>query len=117
MFKAWRQFKAQEVMTLIDPKMQHSSTDLEAIRRVISVALASIHYKATSRPKMHEVVPMLLGSMPISNLDGHFQSGEDLGDIAATSNTTSLLWEDENFHIDESCLLSNTCNIEMDEIA
>ena len=106
---------------LIDPKMQHSSTDLDAIRRVISVALASVQYKAANRPKMHDVVPMLLGSMPTSNFDGYVQSGEELGDIASnsatTSNTTSSLWEDENFHIDENCLLSNACNIEMDEIA
>jgi hypothetical protein len=102
-FKAWRQFEAQEVMTLIDPKMQHSSTDLEAIRRVISVALASVHYKAASRPKMHDVVPMLLGSIPVSNLDGHFLSEEVLRDIASnsatTSNTTSSHCEDENFRV------------------
>jgi serine/threonine protein kinase len=118
---ARRQFKAQEIMTLIDSKMQHSSTDLEAIRRVIGVALASVQYKAANRPKMHDVVPMLLGSMPLRNFDGLFKSEEGLGDIASnfttTSNTTSSLGDNENFCMDESCLLSNACNIEMDEIA
>jgi hypothetical protein len=107
-------------MMLIDSKMQHSPTDLETIRRVISVAFASVQYKAANRPKMHDIVPMLLGSIPLRNFDGLFKSEEGVEDIASkfttTSNTTSSLEENENLRIDESCLLSNACNIEINEI-
>jgi len=54
-----KQYEANTSMTLIDQKMEHSPTDLEAILRVIVVALACVDYKATRRPKMHDVVTML----------------------------------------------------------
>lgn len=55
------------MVQFIDSKMQHSSIDLEAITHVINVAVACVHYTARRRPKMHNVVPMLLEKKIISD--------------------------------------------------
>lgn len=73
---AWKQFEIQELTTIIDIKMKYSSTDLEDIMRVLNVAIACVHYKAGNRPKMHNVVQMLLGNMHISDLTTTFENGD-----------------------------------------
>jgi hypothetical protein len=97
--------------------MKHSSSNLEAITRVISVALACVQYKTTKRPKMHDVVPMLLGNMPISDSYESIEHGEAFGGVASSSSVTRSAWKNKNLCVDECSLLSNTCEIEMSAIS
>ncbi|KAG0614731.1 hypothetical protein M758_6G199800 [Ceratodon purpureus] len=115
---AWKLFEAQVTTTLIDSRMKHSSSDLEAITRVITVALACVQYKAAKRPKMHDVVPMILGNMPIVDLYKTFENGGVHGGVASSSSitrsdTSSSLWENDHPRIDEYSLLSDIHEIEL----
>jgi len=107
-------------MMLIDPKMEHSPSALDAIMRVIVVALACVHYKASRRPKMHDVLSMLFGNMPITEFQRDFEYGEEIAEVCAEfpliMGSTSSLWCNENLHVDECCLLSNSGDIEMNSI-
>ncbi|KAG0605765.1 hypothetical protein M758_9G086300 [Ceratodon purpureus] len=114
----WKLFEARVLITLIDSKMKHSPSDLEAITRITSVALACVQYKAAKRPKMHDVIPMLLGNMPIGNLHITAEDGEVLGGVASSSSTTRSdttpsLWENDQLRIDECSLLSDIHEIEL----
>ncbi|KAG0571064.1 hypothetical protein KC19_6G208400 [Ceratodon purpureus] len=115
---AWKLFEGGVLITLIDSKMKHSPSDLEAIARAISVALACVQYKTAKRPKMHDVIPMLLGNMPIGDLHVAAEGGEVLGGVASSSSTTrsdttSSLWENDQRRIDECSLLSDIHEIEL----
>ncbi|KAG0606155.1 hypothetical protein M758_9G118500 [Ceratodon purpureus] len=115
---AWKLFEAQVTTTLIDSRMKHSSSDLEAITRVITVALACVQYKAAKRPKMYDVVPMILGNMPIVDLYKTFENGGVHGGVVSSSSTTrsgtsSSLWENDHPRIDEYSLLSDIHEIEL----
>ncbi|KAG0571063.1 hypothetical protein KC19_6G208300 [Ceratodon purpureus] len=115
---AWKLFEAQVTTTLIDSRMKHSSSDLEAITRVITVALACVQYKAAKRPKMHDVVPMILGNMPIADLYKTVENQRVLEGVVSSSNitrsdTSSSLWENDHPRIDEYSLLSNIHEIEL----
>ena len=102
---------------LIDPKMKHFSSDQEAIIRVINVAIACAQYKAAKRPKMHDMVPMLLDNISISELCKRFDY-EDLRDVTLSfSDTTSSFIGNEDLCIDECRLLDNTHEIEMNPMA
>jgi len=108
-------------MTLIDPRMEHSPLALDAIMRVVVVALACVHYKATRRPKMHDVLPMLFGNMPITEFQRDFEYGEEIAEVCAkfphTLGSTSSFWSNANLHVDDCCLLSNLIgDIEMNSI-
>ncbi|KAG0614733.1 hypothetical protein M758_6G199900 [Ceratodon purpureus] len=114
----WKLFEAGVLITLIDSKMKHSPSDLEAITRAISVALACVQYKAAKRPKMHDVLPMLLGNMPIGNLHVAAEGGEVLGGVASSSSTTrsdttSSFWENDQSGIDKCSLLRDIQEIEL----
>jgi len=97
--------------------MEHSPTDFEAIMRVICVALACVHYKATQRPKMYNVIRMLMGNMPIVDFSRDFEYGEPIVDntpnLSKASNTTSSFWKREKIKIDECSLLSNASEIQL----
>ena len=118
-FQAWKQFEAQSLITRIDSTMKHSPLDLETITRVISVALACVHYKAAKRPKMHEVISMLLGNMPINDFSTCFEFGDAIGDdsstLGGTSDTTSSFWKKEKIDMDKCSLLNNTSAFEIEE--
>ena len=80
--------------------MEHSSIDLEAVMDVIHVALACVHYKATLPPKMSDVVPMLMGNIPINDFHIGFEYGEESGNNCGSnsseiSRTTSSFWKKE----------------------
>ncbi|KAG0605854.1 hypothetical protein M758_9G093400 [Ceratodon purpureus] len=114
----WKLFEAGVLIRLIDSKMTHSSSDLEAITRATSVALACVQYKAAKRPKMHDVIPMLLGNMPIANLHITSEDREVLGGIASSSSTTrsdttSSLWENDQRRVEGYSLLSDIHEIEL----
>ncbi|KAG0557614.1 hypothetical protein KC19_11G144000 [Ceratodon purpureus] len=115
---AWKLFEAQVTTTLIDSRMKHSSSDLEAITRATTVALACVQYKAANRPKMHDVVLMILGNMPIVDLFKTFEDGGVLGGVASSfditrSDTSSSLWENDHPRVDEYSLLSGIHEIEL----
>lgn len=97
-------------MMLIDLKMKHSPMDVEAMVRVISVALMCVHYKPSKRPKMHDVVSMLCGKMIIDDFSRGFKYGEEvqdgISDFHVPRGTTSY-GSNELSCIDECNLLSN----------
>jgi hypothetical protein len=108
--QAWKLFETQNSVALIDPRMNYSSLEVEAIKRVINVALACVQFKAALRPKMRDIGHMLSGHMLVSEIHEH-PGGVPLSfnmDPGATSS-----WENNNVSTDELSLLSNALEVEM----
>ena len=59
--------EANELWHLIDPKLAHETTTIE-ITQVIKIGLSCVQYMPANRPKMSDVVTMLLDHKEVKDV-------------------------------------------------
>lgn len=50
---------------MVDDRLKHDETSKDNIMRMIDLGLLCMHYKASNRPTMSEVISMMMGNMHI----------------------------------------------------
>jgi hypothetical protein len=63
--QAWTLKDTHHVWNMVDEKLKHDETSTDGIMRMIDLGLLCMHYKASNRPTMSEVVSMMMGNMHI----------------------------------------------------
>lgn len=63
--QAWKLKDIHHVWNMVDENLKHDETSKDNIMRMIDLGLLCMHYKASNRPTMSEVVSMMMGNMHI----------------------------------------------------
>ena len=63
--QAWKLKDIHHVWNMVDENLKHDETSKDNIMRMIDLGLLCMHYKASNRPKMSEVISMMMGNMHI----------------------------------------------------
>ena len=61
----WELKDIHQVWNMVDEKLKQDETSKDNIMRMINLGLLCMHYKASNRPTMSEVVSMMMGNMHI----------------------------------------------------
>lgn len=97
--QAWKLKDIHQVWNMVDEKLKHDETSKVNIMRMIDLGLLCMHYKASNRPAMSEVVSMMMGNTYIdiaSNkyIDMNEYTGSPL-DSSMLSTSLALIDEEE----------------------
>lgn len=86
--QAWSMHETNELWHLIDPKLAHETLNTE-ITQVIKIGLSCVQYMPANRPKMSDVLTMLLDRKQVEDVQLISESASDPKFGSFNSNFTS----------------------------
>lgn len=97
--QVWKLKDIHQVWNMVDETLKHDETSKDNIMRMINLGLLCMHYKASNRPTMSEVVSMMKGNMHIDisskrYIDVNEYMGSPLDSNMLSNSLTSIDEED-----------------------
>ena len=95
--QAWKLKDIHQVWNMVDEKLKHDETSKDNIMQMIDLGLLCMHYKASNRPTMSEVISMMMGNMHIDITSKRYTDINEYTGSPLDSNmlSTSLMSIDE----------------------
>ena len=97
--QAWKLKDIHQVWNMVDEKLKHDETSKVNIMQMIDLGLLCMHYKASNRPTMSEVVNMIMSNTYIDIASNRYiEMNEYIGspfDSSLLSTALTLIDEEE----------------------